>query len=221
MAYVFPSDTEDREILEIFARMNATGYKLTAQELRNAKYFGEFKACCFGLAAGQLERWRKWGLFTDQQIARMAEVELASEFVIVILNGVSEGSKATIDRYYKNYDAEFRERAEVEKRFRHVMDQIEQKFDSSQMQAFTTKTLFYPLFCAVYSCTFGLKSPLGPTKATPIKATQVAAIAAAGGRITSGRAPEEIQKVAERRVSQAGVRRRLLTYLMRNVSGDD
>src|SRR5262249_20790288 len=56
MAYVFPSDTEDREILEIFARMNATGYKLTAQELRNAKYFGEFKACCFGLAAEQLER---------------------------------------------------------------------------------------------------------------------------------------------------------------------
>ncbi len=54
IVHVFPSDTDDREILEIFSRMNATGYKLTNQELRNATFFGEFKTLCYELAAEQL-----------------------------------------------------------------------------------------------------------------------------------------------------------------------
>jgi uncharacterized protein with ParB-like and HNH nuclease domain len=40
---VLPADTEDRDVLQISARMNSTGYKLNAQELRNAEFFGVFK----------------------------------------------------------------------------------------------------------------------------------------------------------------------------------
>jgi hypothetical protein len=136
MVHIFPSETDDREILEIFARMNATGYKLTNQELRNANYFGEFKTCCFALAAEQLDRWRSWGLFSDQQIVRMAEVETTSECIILILNGVTQASKATIDRFYKKYDADFSGRAEAEKRFRFVTDQIENHLYVRAREAF-------------------------------------------------------------------------------------
>jgi Protein of unknown function DUF262 len=71
MVHIFPTETDDREILEFFARMNATGYKLNNQEPRNANFFGEFKTCCFELAAEQLGRWRAWQLFNEAQIARI------------------------------------------------------------------------------------------------------------------------------------------------------
>ncbi len=59
----FPADTDDREILQIFARMNATGVKLNAQELRNADFYGRFKTLAYKLAMEQLNRWRDWRIF--------------------------------------------------------------------------------------------------------------------------------------------------------------
>ena len=47
--HVLSSEVDDREILQIFARMNATGVKLNYQELRNAEYFGEFKTSMYHL----------------------------------------------------------------------------------------------------------------------------------------------------------------------------
>jgi len=56
--HVFPADTDDRDILQIFARMNATGMNLNAQELRNAEFFGRFKTAAYDIATEQLNRWR-------------------------------------------------------------------------------------------------------------------------------------------------------------------
>jgi uncharacterized protein with ParB-like and HNH nuclease domain len=84
----FPADTDDREILQIFARMNSTGVKLNAQELRNAEFYGQFKTTAYELATEQLNRWRDWSIFSPDQIARMNEVELSSEFMILIMSGI-------------------------------------------------------------------------------------------------------------------------------------
>ena len=46
---VLPADTEDREVLQIFGRMNSTGFKLNEQELRNAEFFGAFKELMYKL----------------------------------------------------------------------------------------------------------------------------------------------------------------------------
>ncbi|MFD2270570.1 DUF262 domain-containing protein [Undibacterium arcticum] len=39
--HVLPSSVDDREVLQVFARMNSTGVKLNDQELRNANFFSE------------------------------------------------------------------------------------------------------------------------------------------------------------------------------------
>src|ERR1700674_3712817 len=78
--HILPSSVDDREVLQIFARMNATGLKLNSQELRNAAYFGEFKTSMYAIAAEQLSRWRKWRIFSEGQLSRMSEVEITSEF---------------------------------------------------------------------------------------------------------------------------------------------
>ena len=89
MVHLFPSETDDRDILEIFARMNATGLKLNNQELRNAQFFGEFKSIAFELASEHLELWRSWKLFSESSIARMQEVEFISELMILLSTGLA------------------------------------------------------------------------------------------------------------------------------------
>ena len=120
--HVFPSDTDDREILQIFARMNATGVKLNAQELRNAEFFGIFKTTMYELAAEQLSRWRNWGVFSEYNIARMEEVELTSEFAMLMLTGISKKEQAAIKATYRRYEDHFAEGGEVARRFHSVMD---------------------------------------------------------------------------------------------------
>ena len=48
--HVLPSSVDDRDVLQIFARMNSTGVKLNSQELRNAEYYGEFKTSVYAQA---------------------------------------------------------------------------------------------------------------------------------------------------------------------------
>jgi len=67
--HVLPSDVDDKQVLQIFARMNSTGVKLNYQELRNASYFGDFKKTMYNLAYEQLERWRNWRIFSEDNIS--------------------------------------------------------------------------------------------------------------------------------------------------------
>jgi hypothetical protein len=124
--HVLPSHVDDREIIQIFRRMNSTNYSLNKQELRNAQFFGEFKSSMYKLSAEQLNTWRKWKTFTEDDIARMNEVEFVNECVIAIINGkISGRSSAQFDNYYTKYDDDFNERKEVERRFREVVQFID------------------------------------------------------------------------------------------------
>lgn len=104
--HVLPSDTGDREVLQIFARMNSTGFKLNNQELRNAEWFGEFKTLAYELAYEQLDRWRNWRVFSETDIARMLEVEETSDMMLTMLRGIQPRRKKPLDKAYKDFDPE-------------------------------------------------------------------------------------------------------------------
>lgn len=145
--HVLPSDTSDSEVLSIFARMNSTGSKLNAQELRNAEYFGEFKTASYDVAHANLERWRKWKIFSEQQIARMNEVELTSILFVQIMKGLFERTQKNIDKYYEDKDEEFIEQEDVVREFSENMDAIEEAFgDSLAPSVFSNTGMFIQLF---------------------------------------------------------------------------
>jgi hypothetical protein len=213
--HVFPSDIDDREILQIFARMNATGVKLNAQELRNAEFFGEFKSLMYELAAEQLPRWRKWGVFSEGNIARMEEVELTSEFALLMLGGIGKREQSAISAAYRRYEDEFPQAAEVARRYHAVMDAIDDQFDVRVTQ-FSKKTLFYSLFAAVYALQFGLdgaESRLDRRSAATINRDQIAWLRTAAERIEQRTAPPQVIEATERRTTDAGSRQRLVKYL--------
>ncbi len=211
--HVLPSEVDDREILQIFARMNATGVKLNYQELRNAEYFGEFKTSMYQLASEQLPRWRSWKIFTEDNIARMQEVELTSEFALLMLRGVIGKSKSAIDRIYKEKDSEYLEREEVERRFRIIMDTIDDKLGNEmRFLPLRKKTLFYSLFAFFYDIQFGIGYPLEKMRQESIPSETIAKVKLAGNRIQEGTAPQEVLATASRRSTNQNTRLALLKY---------
>jgi hypothetical protein len=105
--HVLPLNFEDRDVLQVFARMNSTGLKLNQQELRNAQFAGEFKTWSYDLATEQLDRWRTWRVFTEDQVARMKEVETVSDLLMNMQLGLRGKTQARIDGFYAEFDDEW------------------------------------------------------------------------------------------------------------------
>jgi len=211
--FTLMSNTGDQEVLQIFARMNATGVRLNDQELRNAEFFGKFKKMAYKLAGQQLNRWEKWKIFTPYNIARMDEVKLSSELIILILRGISEGSDKVISGAYGQFDKEFEAGPEVERRFSTMFEEIENNFDSKIIGIFNKQALFYALFASNYDLQFGLGSDLSRSKPNKISERQINNIFERGKQIAGGSAPPNVLDSKTRRTTHVQERRILAEFL--------
>jgi len=148
-------DAPDKEVLDIFARLNSYAVKLNGQELRNAKYFGPFKQTAYALAFEYVSFWTHNGIFTDAQIMRMDEAELVSELLIAMLDGVK--SRKVIESYYKKFDDELKGTNRLTQEFRKTLDTIGD-FSQAPLKhtPFASPVLFYSLFCSIYHHMYGL-----------------------------------------------------------------
>lgn len=150
--HVLSSSIDDREIVQIFRRMNSTTYKLNKQELRNAEYFGPYKESVYSLAEEQLNRWRKWKLFTNEDVARMNEVEYTSEIVNYLLDRkLQSKSQAAIENKYKTFNIKYDMQKTIEVAFRNLMEFVEYlRDDIPNSKNFLKKGTFYSYACAMY-----------------------------------------------------------------------
>jgi hypothetical protein len=214
--HVLSSDVDDREILQIFRRMNSSNYALNPQEIRNSQWFGEFKSSMYALAEEQLRRWREWRTFNIDDIARMQEVELTSEFAIMMIEKVIQGkSKAKLDKIYKAYDEIFPERIEIEHRFRAVMDTIDEKLGNEfHRSPFSKKTVIYSIFTVFYELLFGVESDIRKSKINSISTEQISAIKLAAERIQNKTAPQEVLEATARRTTNPKERKILVNYVL-------
>ena len=210
---VFPSDTSDREVKQVFARMNSSGYILNAQELRNAEYFGAFKTTMEKLATEQLDNWRQWKIFSSDGLARMQEVELTSELVIVMLAGLQEKNPKGISEYYQKYDEDFPKQGFISARFRYIFDSIEKNLRDVMSKVFRKRTVFYALFSVLYDLHYGIGSELVRAKPKPITAKQITYIISKGQEIVDGKAPQEVMESTTRRVSHLKERTNVFEHL--------
>ncbi len=146
----------DQDVLSVFARLNTYSVRLNAQELRNGRFFGRFKQSAYSLAYSHLTFWRNNRIFSEMGIARMSEVELTSELVIAMIDGMQD-KKKSIDSFYKKFDVNFPKRTEYEKRFKKVIDEISESLgDDLKKSAFRRTPLFYSMFLAIYHRLYGL-----------------------------------------------------------------
>ena len=209
--HVLPSDTSDSEVLSIFARMNSTGSKLNEQELRNAEFFGEFKIASYDTAHANLERWRKWKIFSEQQIARMKEVELTSVLFIQILDGLFERTQTAINRYYKKFDDDFKDEKRVVKEFSDTMEGIEDAFgDQIQTSIFQNSAMFLQLFNLVRRLSVASK---------PLTKARVRKILELGEQIKERRnLPEDVLVALASRFNRLSNQQTVSDFLFNNAS---
>ncbi len=153
-------DLSDKAVYDLFARLNTYSVTLNAQELRNAKYFGEFKTTAYSLANEFNTFWIENKIFSDKQILRMQEVEFASELLIAMMEGIKAKARATIDSFYKSNEEKFAKKEFFENRFREILDTVGEIFPEGLAEtSFSQPRLFYPLFCAVFAAKYGMSSP--------------------------------------------------------------
>jgi hypothetical protein len=223
VVHVLPSKIDDREVIQIFRRMNSTNYTLNPQEKRNASYFGDFKSSVYALGAEQLHRWTKWKTFTQDDIARMSEVELTSELILLMISKKIEGKSASrLTNLYKIYDEKFADRIEAETRFRTVMDTIDSNFSAiSSDLVFYKKTLIYIFFALIYHLVYGLETPLSTTcRPCQLNPNQVSQIKLASERIQARTAPENVLDASDRRTTNPKERKELFNYILGMVLED-
>lgn len=176
---------DDAEVLSIFARLNTHSVKLNAQELRNGRWFGHFKRLSYRLGYEHLSFWRENRIFTDAKIARMAEVELTSELLILGMGGLQD-KKGSIDDFYERYDESFPDNEKVADRFRRIIDEINNSCgEFLETSEFRRPPLFYSLFGAVHHRMFGVpKVQLSTPKRSRLSANEHEQLADAVRRLS-------------------------------------
>jgi hypothetical protein len=206
--HILPASVDDREVLQIFARINSTGLKLNSQELRNAAYFGELKTSMYEISAAQLPRWRKWRIFTESQISRMGEVEITSEFSQFMIRGIVGKTQKSIDNLYAEFDDAWDERSEVERRFRRCMDEIDGAVGSELANtAFKNHAAFHALFCAVYDIIYSPGASLIRKKPASLPSAFAASVLQTSDRIQQSKAPEDVLESLARRTTHKDSRK--------------
>lgn len=147
---------DDGDILDIFARLNAYSVTLNKQELLNAEYYGYFKQLVYDLAFTYNKFWINNKIFTDYKIMRMAEVELVTDVIIGMIDGVQHRKVAP--KYFEKYDKVFDEREEYRDSFKKVMSIITSVFGGTFANSdFSKPALFYSMSLAIYHHLYGMK----------------------------------------------------------------
>lgn len=140
---------EEKQVLDIFARLNTYTVKLNKQELRNARYLGEFKQTVYKLGYEYVDFWIKNNVLTEREVARMAEAELASELAIITIDGLQDRKK--IDEYYKKYEDNFKKKNYVIDSFKQTVDTIAEIMQENLSDSnFAKVPLLYSLFGVIH-----------------------------------------------------------------------
>jgi hypothetical protein len=213
--HVLPIGTEDRDVLQIFQRMNSTGQKLNGQELRNAKFYGRLKSLMYSLGTAQLDRWRAWRIFSEDSIARMNEVEMVSDLALNMIKGLNGKSQAKIDSLYRDLDDAFPGEDVFQHRFEATMDAIDRVLGSRiPGTIFRSEVSFFTLFCFFYERMYGLGSPLVVAKPKRVSDTVGQCLLKASDALRDESAPQKVLDAMQRASADLGRRRTRLAYLL-------
>jgi uncharacterized protein with ParB-like and HNH nuclease domain len=136
----------DGDVIEIFARINSVAKTLNPQEKRNAQFSGTFKQFCLKEAIDRLPFWRSYAIFTDNDIARMLEVQFVSDLVMNLEEGLQDFSATKLTNYYEKYDEEFPKADSIKERLeKNYSILLEQKHDVLKGSLFCRPQVLFSL----------------------------------------------------------------------------
>lgn len=140
---------DDSVIYDMFSRVNTNGSMLNRQELRNAKYWGDFKILVYKLTS----KWRSFFVnqdtFTNKEFIRMDDNAFVSSLLILLREGIVSETPSRMDNYYKDNEI-LLDGEENENIFDDIIGKIESVLTLDSLYEstyFNKKNYIYTLFC--------------------------------------------------------------------------
>lgn len=146
------NEKDDAIIYDMFARLNSNNVVLNKQEIRNARYWGDFKVLVFELAKNYRDFFIITGLIKEKDVARMKDCETINSLLILMLEGIHDETESYVDSIYRKYDSEIPDQQNLTNDFNSLMDYIStiyKRLDGLK-HCFLNKNYFYTLFAVLY-----------------------------------------------------------------------
>ena len=132
----------------------------------------------------------------------MQEVELTTEFALMMFEGITNKRKKALDDIYRDKDENTLNRWRLSEDSTSPWRRLNTNLDCGLSLSFlVARTLFYSLFTYVYDYQFGLGSPLEKVNPKAIPDEIVARIEEAGEKLRKKTAPEEVLQSVTRRTT--------------------
>lgn len=154
------NEDDDTVIYDMFARLNTNNCVLNKQELRNAKYWGEFKVAAYNTAAKYRELFHDNKIISDKQFTRMDDVEFISILMNLTQNGIDTDTPTSIDKLYSKFDSSYPEFTDVSNKMENIMMVIDNIYEylNGNVKCFTSKVYFYTLFAVLLNQMYGISN---------------------------------------------------------------
>jgi hypothetical protein len=117
-------DASDKDVIEIFGRINSVSKTLNPMEKLNALFSGEFKQFCLNQAVERLPFWRKTDIFSANEISRMQEIQFIAELTINLIEGLTDYNPTKIKNYFKQFDEQFSLEKDIAERLEYVFQRL-------------------------------------------------------------------------------------------------
>jgi Protein of unknown function DUF262 len=135
----------DADLRDLFRRLNQHTVVLNAQELRNARFSGEFISAVTGLA--DQDYWAEQRVVSTNEIRRMLDIEYMAELLIGLMHGPQK-KKENLDTFFDSYDETFPKKHKWLTLFETARALIEELLPDLRGTRWRGKSDFYSLFLA-------------------------------------------------------------------------
>ncbi len=149
---IIPPLIQTSDVRKVFKRLNETDRSLNPQEIRHAEFDGKFIKLSESLA--DLDFWRRWSIFSERNVRRMADVEFTTSLLSFEKNGIISDSQTSVntlyDLYNDSYPSEKLDRITVIRKLDRIsrffeMSKIVLNFFAKPVHLFTLYTIIYKI----------------------------------------------------------------------------
>lgn len=141
------SNATEADLRDLFRRLNQHTVVLNSQELRNARFSGQFIQAVTDLA--DQEYWPENRIVKPAEIRRMLDIEFMAELLIGIMHG-AQNKKASLDQFFESYEKEFPDRQQWLARFETTRAAIEKILPNLAATRWRGRSDYYSLFLAAF-----------------------------------------------------------------------
>lgn len=155
---VLVAEKDDSLIYDMFARLNTNNIVLNRQELRNSKYWGEFKLFVYQMTS-EIRDFLIDNIFRDKDLSRMKDSEWVGSLAILMSEGIVDETPKYVDSIYEKYDKEFVDVDYYREAFLKVFEIIKLIFEllNNRVGVFSKKNYLYTLVAVIYHQMYGIK----------------------------------------------------------------